>query len=184
MNDQNAKADKGKAKLSLVPPQIMYDVAEVREYGTIKYGDPDNWRRVELVRYIDALLRHTMAFVRDNNSVDDESGIEHYKHMACNMAFICELMIELTRGDKHETIRRDHPQRDKTSHRIVALERQMCVRRRKHRGCVVSAPTLRRVCQRVATLGRDARRVDRKTQQGEAERCDGIHRTHRRRRSV
>ena len=25
---------------------------------------------------------------------DAESGIEHYKHMACNMAFICELMKE------------------------------------------------------------------------------------------
>lgn len=28
----------------------------------------------------------------DPDSKDDESGIPHYKHMACNMAFICDMM--------------------------------------------------------------------------------------------
>ena len=91
-NDQTAKADDGKLQLSLVPTQIIKDVAEVRMYGNKKYGDPDNWKAVEIRRYIDALLRHTLEFVRDLNSVDAESGIAHYKHMACNMAFICEMM--------------------------------------------------------------------------------------------
>jgi hypothetical protein len=89
-----AKDDKGKAKLSLVPVQIIRDIASVREYGTEKYHDPDNWRKVELQRYIDAFYRHWLAFLEDNHSKDAESGIEHYKHMACNMAFICELMKE------------------------------------------------------------------------------------------
>lgn len=91
-NDQKAKADAGKLQLSLVPTQIIKDVAEVRMYGNKKYGDPDNWKTVEVRRYIDALLRHTLEFVSDQNSVDFESGIPHYKHMACNMAFICEMM--------------------------------------------------------------------------------------------
>lgn len=91
-NNQTAKADAGKLQLSLVPTQIIKDVAEVRMYGNKKYGDSDNWRSVEVRRYIDALLRHTLEFVRDLNSVDAESGIAHYKHMACNMAFICEMM--------------------------------------------------------------------------------------------
>ena len=91
-NDQSAKADAGKLQLSLVPTQIIKDVAEVRMYGNRKYKDPDNWKSVEVRRYIDALLRHTLEFVRDLNSVDAESGIAHYKHMACNMAFICEMM--------------------------------------------------------------------------------------------
>lgn len=47
-----AKDDKGKAKLSLVPVQIIRDIALVREYGTAKYHDPDNWKKVELQRYI------------------------------------------------------------------------------------------------------------------------------------
>ena len=72
--------------------QILWDVAEIREYGTKKYKDPDNWKRVEMQRYVDALLRHTLAFVEDHHSVDEESGLAHYKHMACNMAFICAMM--------------------------------------------------------------------------------------------
>lgn len=91
-NDQNAKADAGKLQLSLVPTQIVKDIAEVRMYGNKKYGDPDNWKTVEMRRYVDALLRHTLEFVADQNSVDSESGIPHYKHMACNMAFLCEMM--------------------------------------------------------------------------------------------
>ena len=89
-----AKDDKGKAKLSLVPVQIIRDIAVVREYGTEKYHDPDNWRKVELQRYVDAFYPHWLSFIEDHRSKDAESGIEHYKHMACNMAFICELMKE------------------------------------------------------------------------------------------
>lgn len=92
LNDQTAKADTGKLQISLVPTQIIRDIAEVRMYGNNKYHDPDNWKTVELQRYIDALLRHTLAFVDDIDSVDAESGIPHYRHMACNMAFICEMM--------------------------------------------------------------------------------------------
>ena len=87
-----AKRDAGKPRLSLVPPQIIFDIAQVREYGNRKYGSADNWKEVGLQRYIDALYRHMLAFVEDNRSRDAESGIEHYKHMACNMAFICQLM--------------------------------------------------------------------------------------------
>ena len=93
-NDENAKDDKGKLKLSLTPPQIIRDIAVVREYGVEKYHDPENWRKVEMQRYIDAFFRHWLAFIEDNNSIDEESGIPHYKHCACNMAFICEMMKE------------------------------------------------------------------------------------------
>ena len=88
--DQEAKADAGKPKLSLVPTQVIRDIAEVREYGNKKYHDPDNWRQVEPQRYIDALYRHLLAVVDDPQSVDEESGIAHYKHIACNIAFLCE----------------------------------------------------------------------------------------------
>ena len=90
--DQTIKADAGKPRLSLVPSQIIWDVADVREYGNRKYGDSDSWRKVEIGRYIDALYRHMLAFVDKPESVDPESGIEHYKHASCNMAFICEKM--------------------------------------------------------------------------------------------
>lgn len=89
----NYKDTAGKPKLSLVPPQIIFDIAEVREYGNAKYpdGGKDNWKKVDIDDYKDALLRHTMKYLQDPKSKDEESGIEHYKHMACNLAFICEL---------------------------------------------------------------------------------------------
>jgi hypothetical protein len=90
--DQSAKADAGKLPISLCPTQIIRDIAVVRAYGNQKYGSSDNWKTVEMRRYVDALLRHALEFVDNPESVDPESGIAHYKHMACNMAFICEMM--------------------------------------------------------------------------------------------
>lgn len=86
-----AKDTKGKAKITLAPMQILKDVAEVREYGVKKYGSVDSWKEVPIEDYRDALLRHIIEYIKDPNSVDKESGIKHYKHIACNMAFICEM---------------------------------------------------------------------------------------------
>ena len=46
-NDQTAKADAGKLQLSLVPTQIIKDVAEVRMYGNKKLATRTTGRRSE-----------------------------------------------------------------------------------------------------------------------------------------
>ena len=92
MNNQNAKADKGKLRLSLVPTEIINGIARVREYGNIKYRDPDNWKTVEIERYHDALLRHTLAIWNDLEKRDEESGLLHLEHIATNVAFILQLL--------------------------------------------------------------------------------------------
>jgi hypothetical protein len=91
--DQLIKADGGKPKLSLVPPQIIFDIAKVREYGCNKYpnGGPNNWMLVEPERYRDAAFRHLLAYISDPQGVDEESGLPHLWHLACNVAFLCEL---------------------------------------------------------------------------------------------
>jgi len=93
MNKQEAKADNGKAKLSLVPRQIIWDIAAIREYGNNKYpeGGPDNWKNVETERYRDALYRHFLLYLDDPHGVDEESGYPHLWHVACNVAFLCDL---------------------------------------------------------------------------------------------
>lgn len=91
MYNQEAKADKGKPQLRLVPTEIVKCIARVREYGTAKYHDPDNWKRVEKERYIDAMYRHLLEYVKNNDSIDEESGLPHLWHIACNVAFLCEL---------------------------------------------------------------------------------------------
>ncbi len=93
-----AKADGGKLHLSWVPPEIIREVAKVREYGNAKYGDPENWRTVAAERYHDALLRHTLASWNDPYAADPESGLLHLSHIACNIAFLLELRKELEHG--------------------------------------------------------------------------------------
>ena len=89
-----SKDDQGKHRLGLVPPALLEAVAAVRVYGTQKYGDPENWRNVESWRYLDALVRHIYAFMRDPHGLDEESGLPHLAHAACNIAFLLELERE------------------------------------------------------------------------------------------
>ena len=91
-NNQVAKADSGKPNLSLVPKQIIYEIEKVRSFGVKKYKDPDNWKKVELERYHQALLRHTLAVWEDIYARDPESGLLHLSHIACNVAFLLEMM--------------------------------------------------------------------------------------------
>lgn len=89
---QNAKADSGKPTLSLVPKEIIYEIEKVRSYGVKKYKHPDNWKNVEMERYHEALLRHTMAVWNDIGARDEESGLLHLSHIACNVAFLLEMI--------------------------------------------------------------------------------------------
>lgn len=91
---QTAKLDAGKPHPSLVPPALIRAVAQVREYGNAKYHDPDNWKTVEPARYWDALLRHALAAWNDPYAVDEESGLTHLAHIACNAAFLLEMEEE------------------------------------------------------------------------------------------
>lgn len=93
---QEAKSDKGKLQISLVPTEIIRNIAAVRMYGTLKYHDRDNWRKVEPQRYRDALLRHLLSYIDNHDGVDRESGLPHLWHIACNVAFLCEFAREST----------------------------------------------------------------------------------------
>ncbi len=95
-NDQRVKADAGKLKLTLVPPELIKAVAVVRMYGNAKYpdGGPENWRKVEKGRYQDALFRHFVAYLQEPYGLDDESGLPHLYHLACNVAFLVALEMD------------------------------------------------------------------------------------------
>lgn len=88
---QGAKADAGKVQLTLCPTEIIKAIARVRMFGTAKYGDRDNWQMVEAQRYRDAAYRHWLAYLADPCGVDDESGLPHLWHLACDAAFLIEL---------------------------------------------------------------------------------------------
>ena len=91
--DQKAKADYGKEELTLVPRRIIHDICAIRMYGNKKYpeGGPDNWKQVEIERYRNAAYRHFLAYLDDPQGKDEESGFPHLWHLACNIAFLCEM---------------------------------------------------------------------------------------------
>ena len=89
--NQEVKNDEGKLKLSLVPTEIIRDIARIRMYGTEKYHDPNNWKKVEIERYRDAAYRHFLDYIDDPDGIDVESGHSHLWHVACNIAFLCEM---------------------------------------------------------------------------------------------
>lgn len=89
-DDQQAKADAGKPRPTLVPVSLIEAVTAVRMYGKEKYHDPENWRQVEPQRYQDALYRHWLSYLK-GEQCDPESGLPHLWHLACNAAFLIEM---------------------------------------------------------------------------------------------
>ena len=90
LKDQEAKADQGKPCPSLCPVSLIEAVTSVRMFGLQKYHDPDNWKMVEPQRYRDALYRHWLAYLKGER-YDQESGLPHLWHLACNAAFLIEM---------------------------------------------------------------------------------------------
>lgn len=96
MNDQSAKRDSGKVEITLVPMEMVEAAAVVRMYGNEKYpnGGADNWKQVSVERYRDALFRHLIAYLREPYGIDRESGLPHWYHVTCNVAFITQMEMQ------------------------------------------------------------------------------------------
>lgn len=101
-SNQEAKSDGGKPRPSLVPPALIRGVDAIREFGTARYGSPENWRKVESQRYWDALLRHVLAAWDNWKAVDPESGMPHLWHIDCNAAFLMQYMEEEQDGKDNQ----------------------------------------------------------------------------------
>lgn len=88
------KSDLGKPPISLVPTRITWEIAKVRDYGVnVKYPETgrDGWKQISIERIRDAMLRHCLLYIEDPEGVDEESGLSHLSHLACNVAFLCEM---------------------------------------------------------------------------------------------
>ena len=116
-DDQQAKSDAGKPRPTLVPVSLIEAVTAVRMYGNEKYHDPENWRQVEPQRYRDALYRHWLAYLK-GEKCDQESGLPHLWHLACNAAFLIEMESSIHDGEGHPV--GDNPRKPEGG---IALER-------------------------------------------------------------
>lgn len=108
MEHQAVKKDNGKPQLNLVPLEILEPLARVREFAVKKYGKDgiEAWREISDDRLLAALLRHTVAYQKDPNALDQESGLPAIYHVAINAAFLAiktaerELMADVAEETK------------------------------------------------------------------------------------
>lgn len=71
----------------LLPVEPLENVVEILTYGAKKY-EPNNWQKVEPLRYFDALIRHLIEdWIRGEDN-DQESNKPHASHMHCNAVFL------------------------------------------------------------------------------------------------
>lgn len=81
------KEDVGKLRMDLIPPEAEEALAEVLTYGSMKYGD-NNWKEgISYSKVYGALRRHLLAW-RNNEIIDDESGLPHLWHAFTELAFL------------------------------------------------------------------------------------------------
>lgn len=89
MEDQTMKADGGKMNPLLLWRDLggpLKLVLAVLSYGATKYC-AGGWKKVDPERYRAAMLRHIAAWL-DGEAHDDESGLHHLGHIACNALFL------------------------------------------------------------------------------------------------
>ena len=81
------KADAGKDRIDLMPPEFVTATARVLAFGAQKYGDR-NWEKGLLwSRVFAAQQRHMWAWWSGQDA-DEETGMSHLWHAACCMAFL------------------------------------------------------------------------------------------------
>lgn len=98
------KYDTGKpmvGTLCRVFPHALMAVGECIEFGTHKYPDPNNWKKVEgaTTRYLDSLMRHLIKHYMGITK-DEETNLPHLAHAAWNALAILEL--ELMKNNQEE----------------------------------------------------------------------------------
>jgi len=79
--------------MELLPLAALEAVAAVMTFGAAKYAD-DGWKSLPdgENRYTGAMLRHLTA-IQEGELVDDESGLPHIAHVACNALFLTHFEI-------------------------------------------------------------------------------------------
>lgn len=82
------KYDEHKPRWSLLPLKAVEEIVKVLTFGATKYEE-NSWQNLEDFndRYFSALIRHLTKWQSGEN-YDDESGLHHLSHAACNIIFL------------------------------------------------------------------------------------------------
>lgn len=81
------KNDGGKPKISLIPKEALWGMAQAFTYGANKYGQYNFKAGITYTRLADAAYRHLSAFM-DGENDDPESGNNHLFHCLASVAML------------------------------------------------------------------------------------------------
>jgi hypothetical protein len=91
------KYDAGKVRMDLLPPELLFAVADILTFGAIKYADR-NWEQgMSWGKAFAALMRHMWSWWGGKGPVtksflfgdlDMETGKSHLWHAGCCLAFL------------------------------------------------------------------------------------------------
>lgn len=87
LNAGGVKADEGKTRYDLLPPEGQEGVARVLTAGAIKYA-PRNWEQgMDWSRPFSACMRHLWKWWSGEKN-DPDTGLSHLAHAATNIFFL------------------------------------------------------------------------------------------------
>ena len=94
MEPLGRKFDQDKARLELLPPLALVEVAKVLTEGAKKYA-VNNWKHVPDLqnRYTGAALRHILAEMAGED-IDPDFNLPHMAHAICCLMFKLEDYLE------------------------------------------------------------------------------------------
>jgi len=91
------KDDQNKPRLDLIPPEIIFALGTILDFGAKKYADR-NWEKgMSWGRVFGAAMRHAWAWWGGKapttksflfGELDGETGYSHLWHLACCVAFL------------------------------------------------------------------------------------------------
>lgn len=91
MEATGKKYDADKSRTDLLDSDFLLAVGDVLGFGAKKYA-AHNWRGgISYSRLIGAVLRHTLAIARGEDT-DPESGLPHTAHLGCCVMFLHWMM--------------------------------------------------------------------------------------------
>jgi len=76
------KHDDGKPPISLIPPEALWEEAQVMGFGEKKYGTWNWTKGLSIIRLCSAAMRHTLQFLMGQDT-DEETGLSHLAHARC-----------------------------------------------------------------------------------------------------
>lgn len=88
VNEKGGKQSQVLYRFDLLDPAAMFEMTRVLDEGAKKYGDDENWRKIDVRSHLNHLLIHAYAYLAGDESDD------HLSHIMCRAMFAQAVELE------------------------------------------------------------------------------------------